>query len=224
MVLTTNDQTDHLPAVSTGIRWISLRGSDWKLSGNTETHHIWWLMIFDDPHSNCSFWGLQYIPFSDRGIYTGPNLTKAVIFTGKKWALRGAFHKNHVLIIGPLKHIYINIIYWNCNHLESDCEFTGGYLLYSGFPRIINFCHHGLTFSAGKLCGTSFRWGEWRKLCRLADLFEVFYRGFHGIQWGLNGVSMVFQWDSTGFDGEYIWIELDVYYDLIGEMVIWSCH
>jgi hypothetical protein len=64
-------------------------------------------MIFDDPHSNCSFWGLQYIPFSDRGIYTGPNLTKAVIFTGKKWALRGAFHKNHVLIIGPLKHIYI---------------------------------------------------------------------------------------------------------------------
>jgi hypothetical protein len=58
----------------------------------------------------------------------------------------------------------------------------------------------------------------------LADLFEVFYRGFHGIQWGLNGVSMVFQWDSTGFDGEYIWIELDVYYDLIGEMVIWSCH
>ena len=41
---------------------------------------------------------------------------------------------------------------------------------------------------------------------------------------GFNGGSMVFQWDSTGFDGEYIWIELDVYYDLIGEMVIWSCH
>lgn len=80
---------------------------------------IWWSTL-----------KLQFLVFtiysifrlSDRGIYTGPNLTKAVIFTGKKWALRGACHKNHVLIIGPLKHIYINIIYWNCNHLESDCE------------------------------------------------------------------------------------------------------